>query len=156
MEVNVKTAFGWCKGLVLLTLMTIIALPAAAHVGEPPWGYSICRRPAAIADYLGLSEEQRADWRLLREAFRAEVAPLRDLYEPLREELEALLEAETPEPCAVGEVLVEIDSVRDDIDALRDQYELDFEALLTAEQLVLWQGLEPICFAEDLDVGIPE
>lgn len=139
------------KWLGLFALTIVFALPAAAQGGRlPP-----CKDPRAVARYLGLSEEQRDAWRELREAEREAADPILDAIEPLREDLADLLDEASPEACAVGGIVVEIDAKRDDLRALHEEYVADFEALLTPEQLERWERLEAHCRRGDRSADEP-
>jgi Spy/CpxP family protein refolding chaperone len=71
----------------------------------------------AMADYVGLSPAQREQWKTLREAHRKEVEPLRAEGRDLHEKLRAVLEADNPDPAAVGAAMVALKQHREKMKA---------------------------------------
>jgi Spy/CpxP family protein refolding chaperone len=112
-----------------------------------------CNDPRAVARFLRLTPAQIEDVRDLRTALRTAVEPLRAQVQPLREQLGDLLEAANPVACTVGDLVVRIDGLTDRIHALQEDFEDDFEALLTPEQLVKWRALQVVCRAKGQTPG---
>jgi Spy/CpxP family protein refolding chaperone len=133
--------------LVLAALAFALAQPAAA---APLPG---CKDPRAVARYLGLSAAQVAQVKDLRLDLRAAVQPLYQQIEPLRDQIGDLLETANPDACTVGGLVVKVNGLTDQIGALHDEFEKDFEALLTPEQLVKWKALQVVCRAKGQPTG---
>ena len=97
------------------------------------------RRPALPPDRalkrLGLTEEQMAEVKKLRESHRATMAPLREKGAVLRTQLREQLKMEESSPAKVGELVIEGRDVRQQIRKARESVRESFSALLTAEQL---------------------
>lgn len=110
-----------------------------AGPGHPIAAAFLHGRWERIADHLDLTEAQRDQVRTLGEDLRATVEPLRESMGPLHESLRTALDATTPNATAVGEIVIEIDVARDQIKAATEAFIEDFEALLTPEQLELWE-----------------
>jgi Spy/CpxP family protein refolding chaperone len=104
-----------------------------------------CHDLRALARYLQLTEQQAQQARAIYQAFREEVEPLREQIPPLRESLSALLEGDDPAPAAVGEIVIDIDSLHDQVGEAREAAEADFEALLSDEQRARWEQFQDVC-----------
>jgi hypothetical protein len=87
-----------------------------------------------VARFLELSEQQRLDWRELRSATAAEIEPRAAALADAETELERLLGTDGPDPAALGGLLLEIRTLRRQIQRLRHQATTDFEALLGVDQ----------------------
>ena len=147
--VKPRTVTTWLGAAIALLLL---ALPAAAQ--RNPNGLPGCKDPRAIARYLKLSETQVNDWKELREALRAATQPLVAQLAPLHESLATELDKPSPDACTAGGFVVSADAIRDQIEALREDYIADFEALLTPEQLVKWEALQTVCQAQGNVPGV--
>ncbi len=112
--------------------------PGGGHMAEGLMG----RMGERIADLLDLTEEQRAEAKALGEALRADLQPLRESMGPLHDSLRAALDANPADPSTVGGIVIQIEGVRDQIHAKVEQFEADFEALLTPEQLEIWERIQ--------------
>lgn len=92
------------------------------------------RRSAAIAEYLGLTDQQKASWRALEGKHREQLQPLRDEGRELRLKLRTALEAETPDAAAVGEATLALKAHREKAREQRKAFEQELRALLSPEQ----------------------
>ena len=104
-----------------------------------------CNNPRAIARAVQLTPEQVQQTKDIYRALRDAVEPLRDQIPALRDQLETLLDGASPEAAAVGQLVIDIDAIRDDIEDLRHAAEEDFVALLTPEQVTRWERFLQIC-----------
>ncbi|HEX9188132.1 MAG TPA: periplasmic heavy metal sensor, partial [Vicinamibacteria bacterium] len=77
-------------------------------------------RGAVLAEYLGLTQTQKAAWRDLREKEREELRPILEEGRALRTRQREALEASEPDPRAVGEATLALEANRR---ALRDRRE---------------------------------
>lgn len=102
--------------------------------GDGEMGGGFARRARELAEYLDLTEEQRAASRSLIEELRATTEPLRDSLGPLHDSLQAALDDASPDAATVGGIMIDIDSVRDQMRAAVDASQEQFVALLTPEQ----------------------
>ena len=130
---------------VLITLTALLAAPLAAETEEARHRRPRCNDLRAIARFLELTEEQVGQTRAIYGAFRQIVEPLREQIPPLREELAELLDGENPPACEVGQVVVDVDFLTDQIDEAKETADEEFEALLTDEQLVRWEEFQRVC-----------
>ena len=79
------------------------------------------------------------------------VEPLQAQLDPLREQIDSALDEATPAP---GRSAWWSDRRPPRPDRrLRDEFEDEFEALLTPEQLEKWQALQAVCRAADVTTG---
>jgi Spy/CpxP family protein refolding chaperone len=92
------------------------------------------RRTAAIAEYLGLSDEQKAQWRALFSKQREQMEPLRAEGRDLRLKLEAALEAQPQDATAVGEAVLAVKAHHEKARAERAAFARQLRALLSPEQ----------------------
>ena len=143
------------RHLTLSAGLAVFALAALASVAEaaPKPALPGCNNPRAIARYLKLTEAQQDQTQSLRQALRTAVDPLQAQLEPIREQIDTALDAAAPNACSVGGLVVQADGIHDQIADLRDDFEEDFEALLTPDQLAKWQALQAVCRAQDVTTG---
>jgi Spy/CpxP family protein refolding chaperone len=126
--------------------VALLAWPLAAAAAQPQRPHRPrCNDLRAIARFVHLSEQQIADTRAIFQGLRQTVEPLREQIPPLREELAALLDTEDPAAAEVGQIVIDIDSLGDQIQEAREAAEGEFEALLTEEQLARWEQFQQIC-----------
>ncbi len=104
-----------------------------------------CNNIRAIARVVQLSSAQQDQARAIFGELRQEVEPLRQQIPPLREALEDLLDADAPVACEVGAAIVDIDGIKDQIDAARQAAQAAFEGILTAEQLERYATFQENC-----------
>jgi len=88
-----------------------------------------------LARYLELTDEQLAAAKTLFADTREQTMPFHDDVQTLREELGTLLDEASPDAAAVGELVIEIHGIHEQIRDLRDAAWDAFKALLTPEQL---------------------
>jgi hypothetical protein len=129
--------------------MAIAALLAAALAwpvtAEAAPARPRCNDLRALARALALSREQVSETKEIYKDLRSTVEPLREQIEPLREQLQTLLDGDNPAPGQVGQVVIDIDGLRDDIQAAREVADNAFEALLSPEQLLKYHEFEAHC-----------
>ncbi len=124
-------------------LAALLAVPLAAEANHPR--RPRCNNLRAIARVVQLSPAQVQQAQALFGELRQTIEPLRQQIPPLREALEDLLEAETPEAAAVGEAVIDIDALRDQIQDARRSAVDEFEGLLTTGQLERWEEFQEHC-----------
>ena len=129
--------------LMLAFLVTLLALPFAAQAQRAPQDpASILHNPRALARFLKLTPEQVTAAQQLQTNLRTVLEPLRANEKQLREALRAELDAATPNACEVGDALLAVRANEERIkDALED-YDEQFSALLTPEQLRRYEALK--------------
>lgn len=137
------------RNLWIVTALTaLLLLPAhgmAAVAVEEAGGFNaraVLTNPRALARYLRLSPAQVEQQKALLQALKAEVEPLREAQKPLQEDLREALDGASPEACAVGALLVEIDALGDQVRAAHAEFDDAFSAILTAEQLARYEALK--------------
>src|SRR5262245_11404971 len=92
------------------------------------------RRAQWLAQERGLTEEQKASWRAMREQHQSEMQPLLEEGRALHEKLRAALQSENPDPQAVGEATLAVEQHRKNIEAAQKAYHEKLAAQLTPEQ----------------------
>jgi len=129
--------------LTATTFLAVLALPFLAEAARPPVNPGeILRNPRLLARYLKLTAEQAATLKTLRQELEATVKPLYQQIEPLEDQLKTQLDAASPDACTVGQTVVAIDGIRDDIRAAREEFDQKFSAILTPEQLAKYEHLK--------------
>jgi Spy/CpxP family protein refolding chaperone len=116
-------------------LVAALALPMTATAAP---GRARCNDLRALARALALTRDQISE---TKEIYK----DLRSTVEPLREQLETLLDGDNPAPGQVGQVVIDIDGLRDDIQSARAEADSAFEAILTPEQLQKYHEFEAHC-----------
>lgn len=128
------------------TLAGLAGLALAAPA--PPEGAAGSRGPsgrpalgARLAEYLGLSEPQKASFREMHEQHRTEMEPLRAEGRELRRKLREATEAPSPDATAVGEATLALRAHHEKVKAQRTAFEQKLTAQLTPEQKQKWDAL---------------
>ena len=118
---------------VTLALAALTVMPASA---QPP-RRGIGEIHHELAQELGLSEEQQAQWRAAHEAHREAIEPLREQLHANHEAVEAAIE--TGDPTAVGEAVLAGRALHRELEAARDTLEETVLEILDEEQEALYQ-----------------
>jgi Spy/CpxP family protein refolding chaperone len=134
--------------LVLVALLTAAALPAqpAGHPGGPPEGFGAFGAAknslsSACIEALGLTAAQQTSLAALRQSLATMLQPLLEQRRSYHDQIESALEAETPDPAAVGRLVITDHGISGQIRAAHDQFLTRFQALLTPEQLSNYNAL---------------
>ncbi len=115
----------------------------AGHHGGPPRGKRGRRGlpPDRVLKHrIGLSDEQLAQVKQLREDFEATMDPLFEQGHALRESLRTELESDSASVETVGNLVISGHDVRNQIQATRQNLRESFEAILTPEQIEKLRG----------------
>ncbi len=115
----------------VLVLMAVLSLAVPVVAQERP---VVDRAEREVAAFLGLEESQVTAWEGLLETRGAAVKALQEEMDPLEEQLAALLGQTSPDPAAVGALVIQVKGLKEEIRAANDAYQDGFEALLTEEQ----------------------
>jgi Spy/CpxP family protein refolding chaperone len=91
-------------------------------------------RGTAVAEYLGLSEQQKASWRALHERQREEMKPLLEEGRALRQRLREAIEAREPDPTAVGQATLAMEAHRRALRERREAFHAQLVGLLDPAQ----------------------
>lgn len=110
--------------------------------GRGPGGPGFGLPPAAIAEFLGLSDAQITQVQSLRETLQSTIDPLRDQLRANHEQLEQALAAGNS--ARAGELAIANYNLRQQMKAAHDAFKTSFEALLTAEQKAKWAVYEEL------------
>jgi Spy/CpxP family protein refolding chaperone len=92
------------------------------------------REAHGLADFVGLTPEQRERFEALRVEHRKETAPLRSEGRERHEKLRSALEATNPDPMAVGTAMIAVRQHGEKIKASADAFRSRLKAELTPEQ----------------------
>lgn len=94
------------------------------------------------AGFLELTADQKARLAELEEQGRPERERIREASRAAHERFREALEAENPDPTAVGEAAIEIHALREQQRTSRESFENAFESLLTPDQLRKWEMMQ--------------
>ncbi|MDY7095851.1 MAG: periplasmic heavy metal sensor [Acidobacteriota bacterium] len=143
----------WVVGVLALLLVAgALALPLSTQA-QPPFQNPNAAGPGAGLDqasegftgellvraaarFLELTEDQQEQTVALLMTARDAAQPLVEEQRGLRMELRDLLSSDNPDATAVGTLVLDLQSGRQDLGAIKDTFESDFRALLTEEQIV--------------------
>lgn len=127
------------KSLVSIIAITLFAAGAAIAQMAPQ---NPPRPRAALASYVQLTPDQIATWQQIDKDTAAAVKPLADNARELDKQVHTALQASSPDPAAVGKLVVAADAVRDQIRVLREGAKAKRVAVLTADQKVKYEAFE--------------
>ena len=129
---------------VATALFALLALPLLANAAPGRGGNpaDILRNPRALARFLRLTPAQVETTKQLLQTLHNTTKPLYDQIEPLEDQLHGQLDAASPDGCAVGNTVVQIDALRDQIRGAREDFDEAFSAILTPEQLAKYEALK--------------
>ena len=115
--------------IVLITTAALAQRPMREAGANPGM-----RGPQALAKYLGLSDDQIAAAKQIHADTQAAIKPLAEQVKTTRQQLDAALDAASPDPAAVGALAISMHQTIVQIRAVRDAGEAKFVALLTPDQ----------------------
>lgn len=118
-----------------------------SRAGGPPPGGPRGRHgidPRRIADYLQLTEEQRASARQLFEGQRERVRPLIEQQRALRDQLETTLEDPGASDAALAQIVKGLHANRQALEAARAEVKASFAAILDESQKEKLEQLESV------------
>jgi Spy/CpxP family protein refolding chaperone len=124
----------------------LLAAPGApmSQAGRPEHG----RRggnhlsPAQLAEFLGLSAEQKSKAQALHEEQRSATEPLRRDLRTNRETVKSAVDAGNA--LEAGQALIAAKGLREQLKAAHEGFESKFEAILTPEQKARWSVLQDL------------
>ena len=114
----------------LCAVVVLLALPAVGQEGPIAGGAK-----NEVIQFLGLTADQVAGWDGLIATREQTVPPLREQLKGVREQIRGLLDQPTPDPTAVGALVIQADGLKDQIEAGEKSYLDGFEGLLGLDQL---------------------
>ena len=128
------------KGLMALTLTIGFAIWVGAAQAGPGWGMGPGPGPmggdySRLSSYLGLTQEQEAQIRALREKHQSEMAPLGQQLFTKRQELRLLWSDPATDPEKIMAKQKEISEIHSQMQELFVKHWLDVRSLLTPEQI---------------------
>lgn len=124
-------------------LFAFVALPLLAEAAKRPGNPAdVLRNPRALARYLKLTPAQIETTKQLVQTLHDTTKPLYQQIEPLEEQRRSQLDEASPDACSVGNTVVQIDGLRDQIRSAREDFDEAFSAILTPEQLAKYEALK--------------
>jgi Spy/CpxP family protein refolding chaperone len=136
--------------MIVAALLALLAVPLMAEAARGPRNPAdVLHNARALAKYLKLTPAQIETTKGLLEDLHATTKPLYDQIEPLEPQLRAQLDAASPNACAVGAIVVQIDALRDQIRDARQDFDAAFSAILTPAQLAKYEALKDLVKPDD-------
>jgi Spy/CpxP family protein refolding chaperone len=114
--------------------VAVAAQPAFRQGRQGPDNPRRERGRAAMEEYLGLTDDQKATLESQREEARKTLQPLMEEQRRLRQELRTTLESEGADATAVGNLMLSIHKQRQEVRDLRKSFQEQRQAVLTPEQ----------------------
>jgi len=125
------------------------AQPGPRHDGPPGAGFDSGRfaqgleqRTDRLAYALDLSADQRTAFDTLRKERIADARSLADKLRATGDELRVLLDAQQPDAAAVGQKVITLHQMRDQMKGERQRFGAELEKILTPEQVAAYRALE--------------
>ncbi len=119
--------------LSIAVLAAAIVGAAAESQGTAPQGRGQ-GRDQRLADFLALSDEQRATWKSMHDQHRTEMQPLVQEGRDLRHRLRDATNAANPDPTAVGQATLAVKQHREKVKASEDAFQTRLMGTLTDDQ----------------------
>jgi Spy/CpxP family protein refolding chaperone len=125
-----------------ITLMTAAVVAtaggAALAQGSPPGGPP----PQRIAAALGLTDQQKAVWTSAFSTMRATAEPLRAQAKAIKVEIDALFAQGNPDPALLGQKMIAMHAVQEQLHQARATMESTTTSVLTDEQKLKLDALK--------------
>lgn len=146
---NRSTAVLVLAGVAALFLATdLVAEPRRGHRGAMGPGPErfVEHRFERLAEYLELSEAQRAEAEALRERWFGDARERHEAMAASFETIHEMASAENPDATAIGELVIQMHREREAMKAAHEGYRAELVKLLTpeqAEKLEAWEAARP-------------
>ena len=125
--------------LTSLAVVGALAVAQAQGPGAPPpgpgFGPELGPFGHGLTELLGLSAQQQAQLKAMRETHHEASKPLIESARQAREAFRAALEAESPDPTAVGEAALAMHAAEKELKAARQAAFEQMKSILTPDQL---------------------
>ena len=118
-------------GMRKIAIVVVLLLTASIAPAQPP-----------MVKYLQLTPEQVTAWKQIRSETAAPVKPLRANAQELRRQLQAALNAPSPQPAAVGKLALQLHGLRGQIRAAREASRTRLSATVNAAQKSKFNALQ--------------
>lgn len=129
------------RALIIATALAALLAAAPSSAQAPPdrpGEENLCLPGAAqhlVAEFLGLDDDQIAEWDLIIDEREAAAAPIRDAIAAVQQQLEDLLSSDDPDPFEVGDLVIERRDLGEQLADVERTYVEDFEGILHDDQL---------------------
>jgi Spy/CpxP family protein refolding chaperone len=125
---------GAASAILLVAALGALASAATQTSDETRPGRHRGRGYAALAEYLGLTDQQKAEWRTLHEQQREQMKPMREEARALRTKLREAVGAASPDAKTVGEATLALEAHHEKMRAEREAFRQRLEATLDPAQ----------------------
>ena len=130
-------------GLALLaTLAAVAPVRAQEEDGDNKAIAQFLKNPQILVRTLRLNATQTATLRTLATAARTAIRPIGAEIKTLNEQIRDGLNAANPDACAIGALVVSRHDKYEQIETLLQNFDDDFSAILTPEQLLKYDALK--------------
>jgi Spy/CpxP family protein refolding chaperone len=97
--------------------------------------------PAIVAQFLGFSDTQAAQFNQLLQSLQATAGAVQQQIGPKQQSLDTLLSTAKPDPATVGQLLLDIHVLQQQLGQALQSYHESFLALLTSDQMQKTQAV---------------
>lgn len=128
-------------GIIVMALSSAaIAAPGEGRHGKTR-GEKKTVKVERMARALDLTADQQAAWTRLHEAFSASSKPIHEAMKANRKAMKAELESDSADADAIGQLHIDNDALRSQLEAMRASLKTDLRAVLTPEQQEKWDSI---------------
>lgn len=136
------------SGVVTISALALLGAATAALPADAA-GRRAARGPHGpggdrLATFLGLSDEQKANWEQMHQEFRESMRATFEQQRPNRDKLRAALDADQPDPAAVGSLVVSMHQQRKQMEKQHEAFQQRLRASLTPEQQVKFDAFQAL------------
>jgi Spy/CpxP family protein refolding chaperone len=119
-----------------LTMVSFVPLQAKANQTEAPQPKLTdpCVPPVVVASFLGFTDTEAAQLGVFLDQFQTTLHGLQAQIAPRQTQLEVLLGAPIPDPASIGNLLLQIHALQQQVSQAMQSFQTQFASLLTDEQ----------------------
>ena len=127
--------------MMTLSSLTLLAqAPSPRAMAGPGQGGPYGGQPEKFFEFLQLTGAQRSAWETVHDEARASSETIASRQREAHEQMRKALESSSPDACAVGHLMIQVDAASDERRALHEATEKKAVALLSAEQKTKYEA----------------
>jgi len=118
------------RRVLLSVIVVLLALPVLGQEGA-----NLLDPKGEVVAFLSLTPDQVSQWDTLIAMREQTVPPLRGQLKGIEDQIRTLLAQPTPDPAAVGVLVIQAAGLKDQLEGAKSAYVNGFEAMLGPDQL---------------------
>ena len=126
--------------ITLSSLALVAQAPPQRMVAGPGQDGPHARQPEKLYEFLQLTPEQTIAWQAVHDEVRARFETLASSQRAAHEQMRKELEASSPDACAVGRLMIQVDAASVERRALHEATEKKAVGLLSEEQKTRYEA----------------